>query len=496
MGTMHFVLPPDMEGPALNQLRRACFAGGQDNMPFHTQVALEPGQLRLMRKENESGCVALPWVIEGAGILMTSTATLVERTSPYPLVLELARGKVNQLRNQAAEWLLSGLNAPAALPAAIHDATMKLGRAISLSPQKESAHFAQLALAQAYGASDQLIGAFAQQVFQIRHQQQPRLDTLLGCRLSPAIPVEAVGTALREAINTACLPLTWTTVQTAEKEFRWGPHDQLLDWATGNGLHVVGGPLIDFRSGGLPSWVQSRQMSLAGIASLTCAYAAAVVKRYQGRIRTWQLTAGGNVSKLPGLGEEEMLWLMTRIAEAARQPDAGAELLIGLAQPWGEYLAGEPRHHSPFMFADTLVRSGLRLAGLDLEIVMGLWPGGTYCRDLLDVSRLIDLYGQLGVPLQITLGLPSDAGPDDMASAEMQVDAGRWGDGFTPQMQARWATAVGALAVCKPAVRSVQWVHLSDAEPHLFPACGLVDAQGNLKPALESLRQLRSGHLR
>ena len=35
-----------------------------------------------------------------------------------------------------------------------------------------------------------------------------------------------------------------------------------------------------------------------------------------------------------------------------------------------------------------------------------------------------------------------------------------------------------------------------DAEPHLFPHCGLVDAQGQPRPALARLRALREAHLK
>jgi hypothetical protein len=45
-------------------------------------------------------------------------------------------------------------------------------------------------------------------------------------------------------------------------------------------------------------------------------------------------------------------------------------------------------------------------------------------------------------------------------------------------------------------VQAVHWVHLSDAEPHTFPHAGLLDAGGNVKPALAALRELREKHLR
>src|ERR1700680_2526658 len=110
MGTLQFSLPSDLSGSAFQELERSCITGGQDNMPFLSEVVLEPGKMRVSRQDDESGFVACPWVIEGAGTLLTTTATLIERDVPYALAVELARGKVNQLRNQLADWLLGGLS--------------------------------------------------------------------------------------------------------------------------------------------------------------------------------------------------------------------------------------------------------------------------------------------------------------------------------------------------------------------------------------------------
>jgi len=154
------------------------------------------------------------------------------------------------------------------------------------------------------------------------------------------------------------------------------------------------------------------------------------------------------------------------------------------------------RTHSPFVFADTLIRSGLNLAALDVELVMGVTPRGSYCRDLLEVSRLLDLYALLGVHLRVTLGYPSSGQTDADADPELRVGGGHWGEGFTPEVQAAWAADVTALALCKPYVQGVQWVHLRDAEAHQFPQCGAFDAKDAAKPALQKLRELRETHLK
>src|SRR5262249_33107147 len=213
-------------------------------------------------------------------------------------------------------------------------------------------------------------------------------------------------------------------------------------------------------------------------------------------VRTWQLTAASNCASILSLDEDELLWLTVRLVEAARQVDPALELVIGLAQPWGDYMAAEERVHSPFVFADTLIRAGLNLSALDVELVMGVAPRGSYCRDLLEASRLLDLYALLGVPLRVTLGYPAATGADPEADPELSVDAGRWRGRVGPECQADWASAFAGLALAKPGVQAVQWCHLSDAGSHQFPHCGLVDGDGNVRPALQRLRELRTQHLR
>jgi hypothetical protein len=112
------------------------------------------------------------------------------------------------------------------------------------------------------------------------------------------------------------------------------------------------------------------------------------------------------------------------------------------------------------------------------------------------VSRLLDLYSLLGVPLQVTLGYPSGAADDAQADPELGLGAGAWHEGYTPDVQADWADDYLALVLCKPFVRAVQWAHLADAEPHQFPNVGLVDATGKPKPVMERLCTLRQTHLR
>ncbi len=75
------------------------------------------------------------------------------------------------------------------------------------------------------------------------------------------------------------------------------------------------------------------------------------------------------------------------------------------------------------------------------------------------------------------------------------MGGGLWRNGFSADGQAEWVTDFAKLAVCKPFVDAVHWIHLTDAEPHQFPHCGLFDEKGNEKPALQRLRGLREKYL-
>jgi hypothetical protein len=475
---------------------RACVVGGPDNMPYPTQVRLDNGRLTVARNVDESGALVVPWQVHGGGLLMNSTATLIERTAPYQLPVELARGKVNQLRSQTSDWLAGGLLVSSGLLQQVRAATLAFTRAVTQTPGDQAAAHAQDALALAHGASDNLVLAYVDQVFQVRKQRMPRLDTVLGCRLGASVLSQETADDLVRAFNCVCLPFAWNEIEPAESDYKWGPQDAALDWALAHGFTVAAGPLIDFSKARLPDWLWLWERDLHSLASFMCDYVETVVKHYRGRIRSWQLTAASNYASLLGLGEDELLWLTVRLVEAARQADPTLDLVIGISQPWGEYMALDDRTHSPFVFADTLIRSGLNLSALDIELVMGVSQRGSYCRDLLEASRLLDLYALLGIPLRVTLGYPSAGGPDSAADPEMSVGAGFRHDGFSPAVQADCATALASLALCKPTIQGVFWTHFSDAEPHQFPHCGLLDTAGKAKPALYRLRELREKHLR
>lgn len=495
MGKMIFNLPSNLPLEVTQDLERTCVTGGPDAMPTLCQVNVEPNKLAIIRDSEESGCVIAPWLVQGAGHILVQTATLIEKTTPYQLQLELARGKINQVRNQAAEWLFAGLNMPPALNHQIREATRAFTRGVVRGQSEESNQQAETALIQGCEAADQLVHAYADQVIQIRQQRQPKLETTLGCRLGTSIPVGQAADTLVKSCNGISIPFSIHEVAPAEGDYHWDSQDALVKWAQHEGLAITGGPLVDFSYAGIPSCLWLWAGDRGKIAKLLCEYTADVLERYQNTITTWQLTAASNLPGVLSLNDDELLWLTLQIGETARQIAPTAGLVIGISQPWGDYLREAERMYSPIIFADHLLRAGLSVTAFDLEIVMGVTPRGSYCRDLLDFSRLLDMYGFFGLPLHITLGYPGERAENDHSSSELDIRAGYWRNGINSETQAEWATEFLSLAICKPFVRSVQWVQFSDQNPHQFPNCGLIAPSGTPRPVAASLRKIRDQFL-
>src|SRR5579883_1503661 len=170
MGTMTFQLPASLSADAARELKRTCMAGGPDNMPWPSELHFTPEQLKVSRIVDESGYLLVPWQIDGGGLLMGTSATLIERARPYNLLVELARGKVNQVRCQAFDWRAGGLVLAPELEQRIRDIGLAFAHAAAGVPPEKASQHAQIVLDLAYQTARQLVSTYITQVFQNRHQ--------------------------------------------------------------------------------------------------------------------------------------------------------------------------------------------------------------------------------------------------------------------------------------------------------------------------------------
>jgi hypothetical protein len=127
------------------------------------------------------------------------------------------------------------------------------------------------------------------------------------------------------------------------------------------------------------------------------------------------------------------------------------------------------------------------LSVINLEIAIGYRPRGSAPRDVLDLSRLVDQWSQLGLPLHATLAFPSSQAEDPQARDDLEIDAPPQGPGWTETAQAEWVGRYLPMLLSKESVTGIYWPHVTDAAPHEFPHAGLIRTDGTAKPAFDRI---------
>jgi len=491
MGLMRFLVSP--ADRLTEELVDQVYLSGLDRVPWQVRAWAEGGELFLERKVSDSGNLHIPWNVSGHEPLVLSTATLIERAEPYHLPLELARGKLGQVRNQMAEWQTLGLVVPRELEATVAQATRCLSEAMGDDPRTpRPVERAEEALRLALDAAYLLSSEYAGQLRAVRRRGGNKLETLLGADLGSSLLDEYAADQYLQAFNAAQVPMVWREIEAKEGQYGWEVVDQQIAWCRAHRLAICAGPLLQLDPRTAPDWLYLCESDFDGLAELVCEFIEAAVARYRGAVDVWIAAGSANTAEAFSLSEEEQVRLTARSVETTRSSDPQADLVVSFDQPWGEYLRRRGRDLPPWHFADALLRVGLGLTGLALEINVDYAPGGTLPRDPLEFSRQMDYWGLLGVPLYVRLAVPSGSGPDPLASRR----TARLSEAWTPQSQQSWIGRYVPVLLAKPSVRGVFWSQVRDSEPHAFPHGGLFDLRRHPKPGLRQLASIRQADLR
>jgi hypothetical protein len=495
MGVMHFLVPR-RDRVGADAAQRAYFAG-IDEVPWLSRIQWNEQGLVVQRAEFDSGNFYIPYVVDGRGELMLSTASLMERAQPYHLHVELARGTLNRLRNQVAAFAGTGAALPASLEELLHRAHEQLSSAVTRKDEpEEAARLADLTLETTLAAVDLLSETYARQMIATRRVATGRLTTLLGVNLGSTLPSGDLASQLDASFNTVQVPLAWRDIEAREGQPDFSLPDAQIDWARSAGFKVCGGPLLAMDKGALPDWMYLfGEDDVDNFRSCVAEHIQAVVARYRGKVHLWICSAGLNLENEFEHPEEERLRLAVLTIECIRRQDPRAPIVLSVDQPWGAFMSREEYDLSPLHFADALVRADLGLAGIGLQIDVGYAPGGSEPRDALEFGRQMDRYSTLGLPLLVSLTVPSASTPDPRARRKSQVIQYSPGESLTPATQRAWGEQILPMLLAKQAVQGILWNQLLDSQPHALRHGGLYDDHDQAKPIVELLQRLRRENL-
>jgi hypothetical protein len=484
MGQMRFIIPR-RERIIPGAAEQAYLASG-DGVPWECYTTLADDILTIERDTRESGYLYFPWKVAGRGLVQLCSGSLMERPKTYNLPIELARGTLNRLRNQVFTWQAAGMVIPSDFPPAVCAAADALASAATSQDRlQHSQDQAEEAIRLALDAGDALCEEYAQQVLAIRRSQQPGSTLLLGARLAAPPTGEAAARYLT-MFNLAVVGVHWPDLEPRQGVFEWDATDRVVTWAHENSLRVCIGPLVAMDRHLLPDWLFLDE-GFEEVQASVLRFIDAVVKRYRGKVHLWHVTARMNQEGGLAFSEEHRLRLVVEAVDRVRANDPRTPLVVSFNQPWAEYIARKDQELTPLHFADTLVRGDLGLSGVGMEIHYGYWPGGTLPRDSLEVSRQLDRWAQIGVPLILFLAAPSSVGADPLARHPAHPLIDLWPGGVNPAWQQQLAGRLFPILLAKPSVQAIVWDPWQDNQPHELSCAGLNDTSGRAKPALETL---------
>lgn len=488
MGVMKFIVHPPERLSDWSESSYA-YISGLDGRIYPTTTQIEGNIFSCRRSFSDSGKVSVPWPVAGFGKPVLTTTSLREREQPYLLCLELARGKLAQIREQWAAWEMARMLIPDAFREIQAEAFKAFAHASSRQDNlDECAAAAQRAIEKGCAAADLLADAYVVQRMSSIRRSSNHAPSLLGANTDAGVLTEAGSQIFLNTFNTASIPIRWTDIEKQEGVYHWEPIDQLVNFASQNRLIIRGGPLINLGPQGLPEWLKCWTVDLLNLASFICDFVDTAISRYTGLVRIWEVSSAGNIGGAFNLNPEQSLSLVVRTLEAAIRTDSDSQFFIRIEQPWGEYQRFGEHRLTPYQFVDALIRSNIGLTGVSLDINVGYSQRACLTRDLLSISRLIDLWSMLGLQLHVNLCCPSSSNPDPFASGKIDVVDGVLHKRWSEELQAEWMERVVPLLMSKPAVTGVFLRQFSDSAPHRFPHGGLLDANGRPKKMLESLQ--------
>lgn len=491
MGLMRFIAasPQQITQETVQQV----YMSGIDRIPWKIQTSKRGRELIVQRNVSDSGNLYVPWNVEGHGRVTLSTGSLCEQFGPYQLPLELARGTIGQIRNQLTEWQAIGLVVSDQIAETIEQATRDFGRAaVMRDDSRASASLAEKAIRTALDAGDLLGAAYAEQAIAVRRRGGVKLPAMLGGNLGVSLLDDATAKPFLLAFNAAAIPICWRDVEASEGSYYWAICDKQIDWCRAHGLKVCGGPLLKFDPHGLPDWLYLWEGDSENVASFAGEFIRATVGRYRGKVDLWQCAGRPCSTDVLSLSEEDKLRLVAQTVELTRSLDPQTPAVVSFDQPWAEHMSRREMDFPPLHFADALVRAGLELGGLMLEINLAFGPGGTMPRTPLEFNRQLDYWALLGLPLYVSITVPSASREDPLARRPVDRPPGN----FSTAAQQAWVSRFVPLILSKPYIHGILWNQLRDSEPHEFPHGGLFDPRGQAKPALRTLASIRRAHLK
>ena len=483
MGEFKFQIPSDWTFDLYHA--NSVHVVGLDGIPWPCRIAIsDPNPndqhrvLTVKRNQDESGRLYMLYDFDQLGEHLICTGTLLpsEEDETYDLLLELAPGTLNRMRNQMSIWEEGGQILKDATRQQVADATSLLSEALFGADQQVAHQCARNALETTIQAIYGLATTFTKQISEFRreHKELPQfwianqIGTIDQFKPSIDFPLTQLAAA-KLAVDSKDDPCAAT-----QKQLESIPKKVIL------------GPLMDASIGGFSESLLQAGDFLARRDRIL-SDAQQTLESLPKNTVMLRVASGLNGTGHRNLSYPQQLQVTVDLLQLVEDFPVNVPTMVSFDFPWAERLAGAVGGTHPLQIADSLVRQGVELSFLGLEINLDLWPNGSAIRDPLQWIDLVDIWAQLGLPLVLCLRAPCGG----TAEAKGVDTKNQIKSNFTDHRRMDFLKTVLPMMAARPSVHGLIFQQWQDADDLRYPNSGIVDTNGSPKEIFEVLQAIR-----
>jgi len=430
------------------------------------------------------------------GEVILGTLPLPPRATPYNLNLEVAKAKLERIKDRLQAWGQNGFSPSRVLKEEMAYAERLIKQAAEIedySPPR-CADLADRVLTRAVWAGESIAVEAGRHGLNRKISDGSSRRMLLGANLFGFGRSDDYARRFENVFNYATLPFHWQSFEPEPGAERWDRIEEMLAWLQPRGIVAKGHPLVWFYEPCYPRWAYGG--SFDAIRDLNVERVRRVVSRCKGRIAFWDVineAHDADHANVFGFGRSRLTEMTGAASQTAKAADADACRIVNVSSPFGEYAAAKLGKWTPLEYLAGCLKAGVDFDAIGLQFYYGSGVG--FCRDMLEISTLLDRYAALGKPIHITeIGCPSSARPDPGGQAGPagveQEHVGEWHGRWSESLQAEWVERFYTICCGKPYIPAVTWGDLADYDNHFHIHGGLLHEDYSPKPAYARVEEL------
>jgi len=495
-------------GPANAWELRRAYLIGKDDLAIPSQIHFQNGIIECRKSTPEAAALSLQYSTKDWGLLTLRTTLLPDREQPVLLDLELARHRIMLVLDKLEEWgLASLLDADDPIMLELNSARDLFTDAL-VEPSAPFGRFApkmaQLAadaLSRAITASEHLALRQAERQFEQRFALARIAEEgsrglyipQFGCAVHNERFAPPLQKVVQSTFQFIVSPMRWNDIEENEGSYSFQATDRWIEWAVRDAnLSVVSGPLLDLSERSVPEWLTIWQHDYETLREFAYEHVCRVVKRYRKAISRWTAISAPTAGEGVQLSLDQWVDLTRLSVLAIRKGASNARAIVEIPAPFGEHPGGDEAVVPPMFFAEMLLHAGVEVDAFALRLQMGDHTPGHSCRDMMQISAILDDFVRFERPVHITaIGAPSEH--HGIREGDNSPEPGYWKQPWSGDQQADWMLNAITVAASKPFVRSVAWQALYDtssSSPEMNDG-GLITRDGRAKPALKRASEIR-----